>query len=59
MYYVTVLGFSQVPLTKEGMFLVYSGGEYLNGKKEVTRTIEVGPRGNESITHPLISVIYI
>ena len=51
MYYVTVLGFSQVPLTKEGMFLVYSGGEYLNGKKEVTRTIEVGPRGNESITH--------
>ena len=38
---------SDVPLKREGLYLVDSGGQYLNGTTDVTRTIALGIPTNE------------
>ncbi|WP_265025978.1 aminopeptidase P family protein [Wolbachia endosymbiont (group A) of Bibio marci] len=38
-------------IQKNGLYLIDSGGQYLNGTTDVTRTIVVGNPTNEQITH--------
>ncbi|QIT36372.1 aminopeptidase P family protein [Wolbachia endosymbiont of Brugia pahangi] len=38
-------------IQKDGLYLIDSGGEYLDGTTDVTRTIAIGNPTNEQITH--------
>ncbi len=38
-------------IQKDGLYLIDSGGQYLNGTTDITRTVAIGRPTNEQITH--------
>ena len=42
---------SDIPLEPEGIYLIDSGGQYLDGTTDITRTIKLGPVSDESMVH--------
>lgn len=42
---------SDIPLEAEGIYLIDSGGQYLDGTTDITRTIQLGPVTDESRVH--------
>lgn len=57
MHYEAVPGKSDAVLRPEGMLLVDSGGQYLTGTTDVTRTIALGPVTEEMKKHYTLSAV--
>ena len=57
MHYEAVPGVSDAELRPEGMYLVDSGGQYLTGTTDVTRTIALGPVTDEMKKHYTLTTV--
>ena len=57
MHYSAVPGVSDAKLQPEGMLLVDSGGQYLSGTTDVTRTIALGPVTEEMKKHYTLTAV--
>lgn len=57
MHYSAVPGISDAELRPEGMLLVDSGGQYLTGTTDVTRTIALGPVTEEMRKHYTLTAV--
>ena len=57
MHYEAVPGVSDAELRPEGMLLVDSGGQYLTGTTDVTRTIALGPVTDEMKKHYTLTAV--
>ena len=57
MHYSAVPGVSDAELKPEGMLLVDSGGQYLTGTTDVTRTIALGPVTDEMKKHYTLTAV--
>lgn len=57
MHYEAVPGVSDAELRPEGMLLVDSGGQYLSGTTDVTRTIALGPVTEEMKKHYTLTAV--
>ena len=57
MHYEAVPGVSDAELRPEGMLLVDSGGQYLTGTTDVTRTIALGPVTEEMKKHYTLTAV--
>ena len=57
MHYEAVPGVSDAELKPEGMYLVDSGGQYLTGTTDVTRTIALGPVTAEMKKHYTLTAV--
>ena len=57
MHYTAVPGISDAELKPEGMLLVDSGGQYLTGTTDVTRTIALGPVTEEMKKHYTLTAV--
>ena len=57
MHYEAVPGVSDAVLKPEGMLLVDSGGQYLTGTTDVTRTIALGPVTDEMKKHYTLTAV--
>ena len=57
MHYEAVPGVSDAELRPEGMYLVDSGGQYLTGTTDVTRTIALGPVTAEMKKHYTLTAV--
>ena len=57
MHYEAVPGVSDAELLPEGMLLVDSGGQYLTGTTDVTRTIALGPVTDEMKKHYTLTAV--
>ena len=57
MHYEAVPGVSDAELKPEGMYLVDSGGQYLTGTTDVTRTIALGPVTDEMKKHYTLTAV--
>lgn len=57
MHYEAVPGVSDAELKPEGMLLVDSGGQYLTGTTDVTRTIALGPVTEEMKKHYTLTAV--
>ena len=57
MHYEAVPGVSDAELKPEGMLLVDSGGQYLTGTTDVTRTISLGPVTEEMKKHYTLTAV--
>lgn len=57
MHYEAVPGVSDAELRPEGMLLVDSGGQYLTGTTDVTRTIALGPVTEEMRKHYTLTAV--
>ena len=57
MHYEAVPGVSDAQLAPEGMLLVDSGGQYLTGTTDVTRTIALGPVTEEMKKHYTLTAV--
>ena len=57
MHYEAVPGISDAELLPEGMLLVDSGGQYLTGTTDVTRTIALGPVTDEMKKHYTLTAV--
>ena len=57
MHYEAVPGVSDAELRPEGMLLVDSGGQYLTGTTDVTRTIALGPVTDQMKKHYTLTAV--
>ena len=57
MHYTAVPGVSDAELKPEGMLLVDSGGQYLTGTTDVTRTIALGPVTDQMKKHYTLTAV--
>ena len=57
MHYEAVPGISDAELKPEGMLLVDSGGQYMTGTTDVTRTIALGPVTDEMRKHYTLTAV--
>ena len=57
MHYEAVPGVSDAELRPEGMYLVDSGGQYLTGTTDVTRTIALGPVTDDMKKHYTLTAV--
>lgn len=57
MHYEAVPGVSDAELKPEGMYLVDSGGQYLTGTTDVTRTFALGPVTEEMKKHYTLTAV--
>ena len=57
MHYEAVPGVSDAELKPEGMYLVDSGGQYLTGTTDVTRTVALGPVTDEMKKHYTLTAV--
>ena len=57
MHYEAVPGISDAELKPEGMLLVDSGGQYLTGTTDVTRTIALGPVTDQMKKHYTLTAV--
>ena len=57
MHYEAVPGISDAELRPEGMLLVDSGGQYMTGTTDVTRTIALGPVTDEMKKHYTLTAV--
>ena len=57
MHYEAVPGVSDAELKPKGMYLVDSGGQYLTGTTDVTRTIALGPVTDEMKKHYTLTAV--